>query len=130
MSRMCRLVVVVGAIALQGCGSSWSQYAITAGDRPALPSDSEVRVTRTDDRFLVIERARFAGDSLIGEYGSPSRRWAIATADIKQLEVRSAEAAAADRRAAVGLGAAVGGVAIVAGVTIVTVLVFLLSALK
>jgi len=74
---------------LQGCVSasqSWRQRPLTAGAPPTLSTEHPVRVTRTDQRVIVLEHPRVSGDSLVGDVGSP--RYAIVLTDIQRLEER------------------------------------------
>lgn len=73
---------------LPGC-HAWKRRDLPAGPAPAAVSDGRpVRVTRADGAVLVLHGARVAGDSLVGEAGTPPRRTAVALADVRTAEER------------------------------------------
>jgi hypothetical protein len=47
-----------------------------------------VRVTLADGRALVLARAAVAGDSLVGEEGSPPKRRAVALREVTRVDAR------------------------------------------
>jgi hypothetical protein len=76
---------LLAVLPLAAC-STWRVRPTPAAE--AAPGASLVRVTLVGGRPVVLARARVAGDSLVGEEGTPPQRRAVALREVVRVEGR------------------------------------------
>ncbi len=113
MPRRSALVLALAMLAFTGCASWHARSAPATGDSTTFAHT--IRVTRTDRSVLVLEHARVAGDSLVGDVAG--NRMSIALRDVARVDERKVSAL---RTSGLVLGIAVGAFALLLAVAAAT----------
>ncbi|MEO6526264.1 MAG: hypothetical protein ABIP93_06540 [Gemmatimonadaceae bacterium] len=115
----CMLVAIAS-----GCGT-WHQRELpTSSTNTAVAGGRLVRVTLSNGMEVMLSSSRVIGDSLVGDAGSPPRRLALATSEIRSVEERGGSG---KRSALLGVGIGIGVGALVAVVAAVATFAFIIG---
>ena len=106
------LLVPLLSVSAAACAHSWEpQYGPAPQVLAAHSGESVIVVQKTGAR-VTLKNAQVAGDSVVGQAGSPPVRTAIAVADVQVVTVRRTRGSMAT---GVAIGVAAGVVAVLVG---------------
>jgi hypothetical protein len=113
-----RAVPFAALLATAAC-TSWRPQTAPAPQVVSGNANGTVRVIRRDQSVLVLHHPQVVGDSIVGDAGDPSRRAAVALADVERIDARKVSAA---RTGGLSLGIIVVGSVLLIGAATVALL--------
>jgi hypothetical protein len=85
-SRRPAAVLLCCLTVLSGCYNTQPLTLPTGGGPATLAAGQPVRVRLADGSQFTLSNAQVIGDSLVGQADAPSRRFAVALADVRAVE--------------------------------------------